>query len=589
MTDRNNYGRRYEAAVASAATVLLAAGGLSGALIAPAHAQDAPSPSSFPDVPANHWAYRSVTDLAAKGYVKGYPDGKFLGQRALTRYEFAMVIERMLQTITELNARIGASPTAPPTTPTGAFATQEDLAKLQTLVDAFKPQLDTLTADVAALKGAGYQAQIDALRRDVVALKADIAKAQAAAARAYGFGPGKFQLLGYVQARYTKVTSGDQIAYPNGTTAVVGGPASVNGNYAVGGNNMSFFVRRARLKATGGVTDNTRYAIQIDAANLNGVTPISVKEGNLSYTFGNGDMTRHATVTAGQFATFFGLVLPASAAEYFTPERPLPFNEGASGLFQNQDYDRGVALSMPFGGFRASVGVINGTGTTLLADKRRPDEIYRLAYQTTAIKGFKTVGIGASYYNGEVSRSIATNPAGEPAFTGLNYNRLHKGLGGADISLTTACGIYFQSEYVGGRFDERSFISALNPSGVGKAIVANAYAPDNQVRGFYAQTGYTLKPASAHPIGLGLNYEELDRSRSVISAAQEDQYGNAIAGGASGGSFTDANYSYGGTYMLDKQTRFRLWYDQPTKVAHAATIASPKKIGLLTAELQVRF
>ena len=44
---------------------------------APAQAQG----TQFPDVPANHWAYQAVMDLANKGYVKGYPDGQFLGKR----------------------------------------------------------------------------------------------------------------------------------------------------------------------------------------------------------------------------------------------------------------------------------------------------------------------------------------------------------------------------------------------------------------------------------------------------------------------------------------------------------------------------
>jgi hypothetical protein len=580
-----------------------------GALIAPAHAQDAAAPSSFPDVSANHWAYQSVTDLAAKGYVKGYPNGKFLGQRALTRYEFAMVIERMLQTITELNAKIAAAPATTPATPTGNYVTQDDLNKLQVLVDAFKPQLDTLTADVAALKGAAFQDQIDALRQDVLDTKTLAGKAQAAAARAYGYGPGKFQLTGYVQARYQKVSSGSQASFPNGTTATTGATQSFNGNYAVGGNNSTFFLRRSRLKATGAVTDNTRYAIQLDAGNSSAVTPVSVKEGNISYTLGDGNPTAHATITAGQFANFFGTILPGSAADFLAPERPLAFNEGGNGLWQNQDYDRGVAVSVPFmDHLRVTAAVINGTGagtpssstaTSGLLDKRRPDEIYRLAYQSATMNGFKNFTLGASYYNGEISRSYANGggviptTAGGTAetaanFTGANYNRLHKGLGGADLSLTTNCGIFLQTEVVGGRYDERTFATTSAASPIG-ALSQNFFAPNNHVLGFYGQIGYTLRPTSAHPILLGVSYDEFERSRSGISATTKDQYGNLIPGGASGGSFTDKNVGYGGSYFLDKQTRFKLWYVQPTAVSHSATSANPTKVGLLTAELQVKF
>lgn len=50
-----------------------------------------------PDVPGNHWAYTYVQTLADKGYLKGYPDGEFKGNRALTRYEYAAIIYCALQ------------------------------------------------------------------------------------------------------------------------------------------------------------------------------------------------------------------------------------------------------------------------------------------------------------------------------------------------------------------------------------------------------------------------------------------------------------------------------------------------------------
>lgn len=50
----------------------------------------------FPDVPENHWAYAMVQDLAYKGIVVGYPDGNFSGDRTLTRYEFAVALDRAI-------------------------------------------------------------------------------------------------------------------------------------------------------------------------------------------------------------------------------------------------------------------------------------------------------------------------------------------------------------------------------------------------------------------------------------------------------------------------------------------------------------
>ena len=50
----------------------------------------------FPDIPENHWAYNMVQDLAYKGIVVGYPDGNFSGDRTLTRYEFAVALDRAI-------------------------------------------------------------------------------------------------------------------------------------------------------------------------------------------------------------------------------------------------------------------------------------------------------------------------------------------------------------------------------------------------------------------------------------------------------------------------------------------------------------
>ena len=51
----------------------------------------------FPDVPKGHWAYDFVKDLSDKGYLVGYPDGTFKGDKAMTRYEFATALYRALQ------------------------------------------------------------------------------------------------------------------------------------------------------------------------------------------------------------------------------------------------------------------------------------------------------------------------------------------------------------------------------------------------------------------------------------------------------------------------------------------------------------
>jgi len=62
---------------------------------APVFAQANPAQT----VPFDHWAYDAVQQLVDKGIIIGYPDGTFKGDRAMTRYEFAMAISRLLDVV----------------------------------------------------------------------------------------------------------------------------------------------------------------------------------------------------------------------------------------------------------------------------------------------------------------------------------------------------------------------------------------------------------------------------------------------------------------------------------------------------------
>jgi hypothetical protein len=92
----------------------------------------------FSDVPANHWAYQYIQSLAADGVIDGYPDGKFKGDRPLTRYEMAVVVARVIAKLQENQGPKGPS--------------KEDLDKLQKLIDALKDELDALGVRVTNLE-----------------------------------------------------------------------------------------------------------------------------------------------------------------------------------------------------------------------------------------------------------------------------------------------------------------------------------------------------------------------------------------------------------------------------------------------------
>ena len=69
---------------------------LTTALVVGAASTTFAASNPFADVPADHWAYDAVTQLAADGVIEGYPDGSFRGDRNITRYEMAQMIAKAM-------------------------------------------------------------------------------------------------------------------------------------------------------------------------------------------------------------------------------------------------------------------------------------------------------------------------------------------------------------------------------------------------------------------------------------------------------------------------------------------------------------
>ena len=58
--------------------------------------QCAAASNPFSDVPAGHWAYDALTELAEAGVVEGYGDGTFRGDKNITRYEMAQMVAKAM-------------------------------------------------------------------------------------------------------------------------------------------------------------------------------------------------------------------------------------------------------------------------------------------------------------------------------------------------------------------------------------------------------------------------------------------------------------------------------------------------------------
>jgi len=145
--------------------------------IVAASAQGQTAPDMFKDVDQNHWAYQAVENLRAKNIVVGYPDGYFRGKRTLTRYEFAVAIDRLLKQIPngpagpagpagsqgaqgEKGERGETGPMGPP------GMTPEEVATLRRLTQEFRDELGVLGNSVKAIN-----AKVDALGRAVEDLR----------------------------------------------------------------------------------------------------------------------------------------------------------------------------------------------------------------------------------------------------------------------------------------------------------------------------------------------------------------------------------------------------------------------------------
>ena len=70
--------------------------GITTALVMGAMSTTFAATNPFSDVPADHWAYDAVAQLAQDGVIEGYGDGTFAGDKAISRYEMAQMVAKAM-------------------------------------------------------------------------------------------------------------------------------------------------------------------------------------------------------------------------------------------------------------------------------------------------------------------------------------------------------------------------------------------------------------------------------------------------------------------------------------------------------------
>jgi len=223
------------------------AGGAMLATVPSASAQDQTAggaSSAFKDVPVDHWAYAAVGTLQQAGIVIGYPDGTYGGRRAMTRYEFAVAIARLLNLIN-----------------TAGYAKSSDLDALrQDMLNRLQQNSDAIDALKALVNE--FQPELQALGQDVAAIKARLDDDE--------------KRLAAVEAEQRRVKITGQVNFigrGNINTSSSDAPPLDENGYRIGsaGNtslwsNVNVY-QDILLDITGHVSDNAQAVIKLDAGN----------------------------------------------------------------------------------------------------------------------------------------------------------------------------------------------------------------------------------------------------------------------------------------------------------------------------------
>ena len=104
------------------------------------------------DVPSGHWAEDAVQKLLDAGMVEGYPDGTYKGDRPITRYEYAMVVARMMDMLDKSYCLKSECKDAPAAAEAGPCKCDIDAAQLDEIKSIVKKLAAEFKDELAALK-----------------------------------------------------------------------------------------------------------------------------------------------------------------------------------------------------------------------------------------------------------------------------------------------------------------------------------------------------------------------------------------------------------------------------------------------------
>ena len=239
-------------AAADAAAPAAAAAAPAAAAAAPAAVAAAPAVAAgdasnpFTDVSPSDPAFQAIVRLHDAGYLQGYPDGYFHGKRSITRYEMAVLVDRV---VSEMEFQLD--------NPAGAMkVTERSVADAKLLLDSYGAQIKDLQTKEASLE------------KTVSGMASTLDRAQV-------------HLYAYVRAPGTYTETVNAFG-PNGTpfkrsTSVSDGVSSYNEGTNARGTGLQVI----RLSLTGNLDKQSSYVIRIEnknyygQANVNGLDTVT--------------------------------------------------------------------------------------------------------------------------------------------------------------------------------------------------------------------------------------------------------------------------------------------------------------------------
>jgi len=129
-------------------------------VVMPSHAPAAMAQETaeYPDVPKNHWAYDAINKLSQAGILEGMPNGTYLGNKPMTRYEFAVAVARILDKLGATSpgtpgAQGEQGPQGPPgpAGPAGQIPDVDGFVKRKDLQDAINALRNEFAPELKAL------------------------------------------------------------------------------------------------------------------------------------------------------------------------------------------------------------------------------------------------------------------------------------------------------------------------------------------------------------------------------------------------------------------------------------------------------